>query len=377
MARILMIAGYARSLINFRGDLIKKMVTEGNEVIAMAPETDYEEFLRPLGAQYVSMPLCRTGTNPFKDLYALFFLVKIMKSLKPDIVFAYTIKPVIYGSLAARFAGIAKVYSMVTGLGYAFTRTTIKQQMLEKFVSFLYKQAFKGNEKIYFQNPDDLALFHNAGILPDTKKTVLINGSGVDLEKFAYVLPRKQPMSFLLIARLLRDKGICEFAEAAHLLKQRYPAVSFKIVGPYDSNPNSIGPKDIMKWESDEGIEYLGETDDVRPYLTDASVYVLPSYREGTPRSVLEAMSMGRPVITTDAPGCRETVIDGKNGFLVPIMDSQALADAMERFIVNPDLISIMGAKSREIAVDKYDVHKVNESIMQAMGLVNPYETNR
>lgn len=371
MSRIIIIGGYARSLINFRGDLIEKLVKDGHEVIAMAPEEGGAEELRLLGAQYVPIPLQRTGTNLFKDLYTLFYLANIIKKLKTDIVLSYTIKPVIYGSLAARMVGIKEIYSMVTGLGYVFTGTTIKQQILAKLVGFLYQHAIRGNQKVYFQNPDDLALFHEVGILPDARKALLINGSGVGTTKFPYVQPRLGCISFLLIARLLWDKGIGEFVAAARLLKQRYPSVSFKIVGPYDNNPNAIKQSDIMGWEFENVIEYLGKTDDVRPYIADASVYVLPSYREGTPRSVLEAMSMGRPIITTNAPGCRETVIDGSNGFLVPIKDSKALAAAMERFIINPELISRMGEKSREIAVEKYDVHKVNYSIMHGMGLVN------
>lgn len=371
MARIIIIGGYAKSLVTFRGDLIEKLVQDGHEVIAMAPEEEGAEELLLLGAQYFSVPLQRTGTNLFQDLYTLYYLTTIIQKLQADIVLSYTIKPVIYGSLAAQLAGIKDIYSMVTGLGYVFTGQTIKQQILRKLVSFLYQHAIKGNQKVYFQNPDDLALFHAVGILPDAQKAVLINGSGVGTTKFPYVKPKLESISFLLIARLLWDKGIGEFVEAARLIKQRYPSVSFKIVGPYDSNPKAIKPSDVMKWEFEKVIEYVGKTDDVRPYIADASVYVLPSYREGTPRSVLEAMSMGRPIITTDAPGCRETVIDGSNGFLVPIKDSKALAAAMERFILNPELISQMGEKSREMAVEKYDVRKVNYSIMQGMGLVN------
>lgn len=370
VAKIIIVAGYARSLINFRGDLIVALVKEGHEVVALAPEGGFAEQLGQLGAQYLSVPMHRTGTNLFQDIHTMVSLIWVIKGLKSDIVLSYTIKPVIYGSLAARVVGIKNIYSMITGLGYAFSGNTIKQQLLAKLLSFLYQQAVRTNKKVYFQNPDDLALFHQVGILPNEEKAVLINGSGVDTKKFAYTHPQLQSVSFLLIARLLWDKGIGEFVEAARQVKLRYPKVCFKIVGPYDHNPNAIQQSEVVKWQAEGIIEYLGETNDVRPYLAEASVYVLPSYREGTPRSVLEAMAMGRPVITTDAPGCRETVVNGSNGFLVPIKDSQMLAAAMERFILNPALISVMGKKSREMAVKKYDVHKVNYSIMQGMGLV-------
>ena len=218
-------------------------------------------------------------------------------------------------------------------------------------------------------NTDDLDLFTKLGILPDSQKTVLINGSGVNIEHYAYTKPKNGKMVFLIIARLLWDKGIGEFVSAARLLKKKYPEVSFHIVGPYDNNPSAIKRNDILKWQDEGLIEYMGSTEDVRPYIAECSVYVLPSYREGTPRSVLEAMSMGRPIITTDAPGCRETVIDGINGFLVPVRDSERLSNAMEKFLQNPSLITEMGAKSREIAEARYDVNKVNHSIMQAMGL--------
>lgn len=369
MAKIVIIAGYAKSLINFRGELIKSMVGQGHQVIAMAPEIGFDLELKSIGAQYIPIPLHRTGLNPLKDLSSFITLVRTIKNLKPDIVLSYTIKPVIYGSLAARLLKIKNTFSMITGLGYAFSGNSISQRMLGYVVRFLYKQALVNNKKIFFQNPDDLAVFETLNILTDKNRAVLINGSGVDTDKFAFTKAKKHPLSFLLIARLLWDKGIGEYVEAARMLKPRYQEVSFKILGPLDSNPKSISATTVNSWHSDGVVEYLGETDDVRPYIADISVYVLPSYREGTPRSVLEAMSMGRPVITTDAPGCRETVRSGVNGFLVPVKDNYALAEAMEYFIRNPEMVSVMGAKSREIAVEKYDVNKVNRVIMRAIGL--------
>jgi glycosyltransferase involved in cell wall biosynthesis len=259
---------------------------------------------------------------------------------------------------------------MITGLGYAFAGATWKQRLTAFFLTHLYRRAANFNNCLIFQNPDDLAMFLDLRIVRDEEKTAIVNGSGVDIEKFSYTEACLQPVSFLLIARLIWDKGIREYVEAARLLKKRYPQVRFRILGPLDKNPHAITYDTVCRWEADGIVEYLGRTDDVRPYLKESSVYVLPSYREGTPRSVLEALSIGRPVVTTDAPGCRETVIDGLNGYLVPVKDADRLAVAMEKLIMDPGLILNMGKESRRIAVEKYDVRKVSHSILQAMELV-------
>ncbi len=381
MARILVIGGNVHSLVLFRGDMIQQMVEEGNEVFAMAPATDLEgeaanlltklvaEKLQTLGVPYLPIPLNRTGVNPLKDLHTIGWLSRKMNEIEPDVVLSYTMKPVIYGSIAARMAGVRNVFSMITGLGYVFTGDSFRQRVLAQIVIVLYKLALRFNKKIYFMNPDDLNLFRQLKIVSDGKKTVMINGSGVNVERYSFKPPQTETVIFLIIARLLWDKGIGEFVSAARLLKEKYPEVRWQIVGPFDNNPSAIHREDVAKWQEDGLIEYMGATEDVRPYLEKASVYVLPSYREGTPRSVLEAMAMGRPVITTDAPGCRETVIDGVNGFLVPVRDKVALAEAMEKFILDKNLMAEMGKKGREIAESRYDVHKVNLSILRPMEL--------
>lgn len=381
MARVLIIGGHAHSLISFRGDMIRRMLAKGHEVVAMAPETDLEgdvaslttggvaAKLDALGVPFLPVPLQRTGVNPLGDLQTLLFLIRKIHSLKPDIVLSYTMKPVIYGSLAAWIAGVRDVYSMITGLGYVFTGDSLRQRLLAGIVVRLYKTALRHNKKIYFMNPDDLGEFRKLKILRDERKAVLINGSGVNIRHFSPVGKQSEPMVFLIIARLLWDKGIGEFVSAARRLKPIYPGVCWRIVGPFDNNPSAIRRSDIQRWQEENLVEYMGATEDVRPFIAESSVYVLPSYREGTPRSVLEAMSMGRPVITTDAPGCRETVADGVNGFLVPVRDCEKLAAAMEKFILNPALIAEMGARSRDIAENRYDVDKVNDSILNAMNL--------
>ena len=221
-----------------------------------------------------------------------------------------------------------------------------------------------------FQNPDDESLFRKLNILSAHANTCVVNGSGVDVSQFnvAHFIESAAPR-FLLIARLLGDKGVREYVQAAKQVKQHYPDTQFDLVGWIDTNPNAITQAELDQWVAAGVLNFLGRLNDVRPAIRDCSVYVLPSYREGTPRTVLEAMAMGRAVITTDAPGCRETVVDGDNGFLVPIKDADALAQAMLRFIEKPDLSIQMGQRSRIIAEDKYDVHKVNEKMLKRMEL--------
>jgi len=351
--------------------LIKELVKLGHEVIALAPETGFEDQLSSIGARFYSIPLERNGLNVFKDFKAIIAVLKILKKEKPDILLLYTIKPVVYGSLVGRVLGISNIYSIITGLGYAFTGDSLKKRVLGNIIKLLYKLGLKHNKKVFFQNPDDLQLFAKLNLVNENKQSILINGSGVDVEKYYHAEVNTESINFLLIARLIWDKGIGEYVEAARKLKMKYPHVDFAILGPFDSNPAAIKPKDIEAWVAEGAVTYLDRTDDVRPYIAESSVYVLPSYREGTPRSVLEAMSMGRPIITTDAPGCRETVQHGVNGFLVPVKDSNALAEAMEFFILNPDKIPIMGAKSHEIVVEKYDVRKVNKVILENLSLIS------
>ncbi len=370
MAKILVLGPYAKSIVSFRGELIRAFVQRGHEVVAVGPEGGFEAALQALGADYRQVPFARAGLSPWGDLFLLAKLVRVMRELQPDIVFSYAVKPVIYGSLAARIAGVVQSYCMITGLGFAFTEGKGQGRgILQGLIRLLYRLALKHSRAVFFQNPDDLELFRGRCLLPPGGKAVLVNGSGVDLDYFATAAPVRDPLSFLLIARLIRDKGIGEYVDAARLLKERYSGVSFNLVGFFDSNPAAISREEVDALVGEGIINYLGETDDVRPYLAAASVYVLPSYREGTPRSVLEAMAMGRPVITSDAPGCRETVQEDENGFLVPVRDATALAEAMEKFILAPGLVSEMGKCSRKIAEEKYDVHKVNRVILETINL--------
>ncbi|WP_420249643.1 MULTISPECIES: glycosyltransferase family 4 protein [unclassified Maridesulfovibrio] len=350
--------------------MLKAMKAAGHDIYGIAPldSPEVPDKLEAMGIRFIEVPIQRKGMNPIKDLTALLSLIKVLKKIKPDAILSYTIKPVIYGSVAAKLAGINNIYSMITGLGYAFGQTSGKRGLLLKLVKNMYRTGLACNDAIMFQNPDDCDLFKKMGIIPNNKETVITNGSGVDLKHYASSpVPQGNPV-FLCISRLLKEKGVREFAEASLRLKQKYPEAGFRLVGPHDRGPDSIANDLIAKWQNG-GVECTGPIDDVREELKACSVYVLPSYREGTPRSVLEAMATGRPIVTTDTTGCRETVIEGKNGFMVPVKDISALESTMERFILQPELLQSMGTASLEYAQEKFDVNKVNATIMKAMGL--------
>jgi glycosyltransferase involved in cell wall biosynthesis len=370
--RIAVIASLAQSLVNFRGPLIATLVAAGHEVIACAPGNDVavNDWLARFGVRYHRIPLDRTGMNPVRDAALLLHLARTLRRLKADLVLGYTAKPVIFGSLGAYLAGVPLRFSIITGLGYAFTYGAgdgVSRTLLNRMLLTLYRISLATNRGVFFQNPDDKALFIRHRLVTQ-QQSVLVHGSGIDLDHFHESVPADKPV-FLLIARLLRDKGIREYVEAARRVRSRHPDARFQLLGPYDPNPSAIAPEEVDAWRQEGTIEYLGETDDVRPFLNACSIYVLPSYREGTPRTVLEALATGRAVITTDVPGCRETVVHGRNGFLVTPKDAEALAQAMEVFIEKPELIRTMGKSSRSVAVQKYDVHRVNAVILRAMGI--------
>lgn len=378
--KFLIIASYPGSILKFRGSLIQSLQKKGFEIHIAAPEFDNHpeevKTLKKLGYTLHDIPMQRTGTNPLKDAIAISSLYLIMKRIKPDYVMAYTIKPVIYGTLAAWAAQIPNRYALITGLGYAFQQVeeTGKRSKLQKIIHELYKQALAKSTKVFFQNPDDLNLFRQLQLISNNTPTALVNGSGVDVSEYKVTtLPTstdtKIKVKFLLIARLLGDKGIREYIQAAKIVKSTYPQAQFDLVGWIDENPDSIDQLELDQWIKESIINFKGKLADVRPAIAECSVYVLPSYREGTPRTVLEAMAMGRPIITTDAPGCKETVVDGVNGFLVPIKAVKQLADAMEKFILEPNLVIEMGKVSREIVVEKFDVNKVNQTMLIEMGL--------
>ncbi len=394
--RIVVVAGYAPSLVNFRGPLLKALVERGHEVIALAPPDEPEESapgtaaaLRALGIELLRFPMRRGGLNPFEDARTLLALRRELLRLRPDLVLAYTIKPVVYGSLAARWAArwakTPQVASLITGLGYAFgdmhsggepgARQSLARRLLSGLVLRLYRTALEQNSVVFFQNPDDRDLFARLGIIGQNQgqRVVVVAGSGVDLAHFAPappVLPGG-PV-FLCIARLLWAKGVGVYVEACRLLKQRHPQAVCRLLGPLDHVPDAVPEELVRRWREEGVVEILGPVDDVRPQLAAASVFVLPSFREGAPRSVLEAMAMARPVITTDVPGCRQTVEEGVTGYLVPPFEPGALMRAMERFIEEPERITQMGAAGRRLAEERFDAAIVVQDMLAGLSLDGP-----
>ena len=377
--RIAVIGGWAPSLIKFRGPLLAAMVARGHEVVAMAPAPtvadlvaaggDVAAQLAALGVRFEAIELERAGADPLADLRALGGLVRRLRALRPDLVLGYTIKPVIYGSLAARLAGVPNRAAMITGLGSALSSArTARGRLVAAAARALYRLGLAQCQVVIFQNPDDRDELAARHVLPRRAQVAIVRGSGVDLAHYpAQPLPSGPPV-FLFLGRLLRDKGIAEYLAAARIVRAAHPAARCQIAGWLDPNPQSLTQHELDAVVADGTVEYLGATHDVRPHLTAAHVLVLPSYREGTPRAVLEAMSMNRAVITTDAPGCRETVVDGDSGLLVPVRDAAALAAAMVRLAGSPALIARLAAAGRARAVALYDAHAVAASVLAAVG---------
>lgn len=367
---VLLLASHAPSLTNFRGPLIAEMVRRSWRVTAAAPDFDAvtRAAVVALGAQPVEVPMAPTGMNPLADLAYRRSLIALFRSEQPDVLLAYTIKPVIWGLLAARAAGVGRTVALITGLGYAFTDGTsggLKRLVAGVMASNLYRLALGRADRVLFQNPDDRDLFLGRGLLRDRGQVSVVDGSGVDLDHYTPA-PLPEAPVFLMVSRLLYAKGVREYARAAAALKARHPEARFQLAGWGDDGPDTVSEAELQGF-LDGGVEFLGRLDDVRPALAAARIYVLPSYREGTPRSVLEAMALGRPVITTDAPGCRETVVEGVNGLKVPPQDADALEAAMERLILNPHQAAAMGEASLERVRARYDVHRVNAQILSAV----------
>jgi glycosyltransferase involved in cell wall biosynthesis len=368
---VCILVSFAPSLLNFRGPLIRKMLALGIKVTALAPDFDKEvrTTLTAWGATCQDIALSRRGLNPIADLATMRQLRSILKDLQPDLLLTYTIKPNIWGAFAAASAGVRSVGS-VTGLGYMFSKDAsagLNTRLVQWVGRTLYARAIRHNWRVVFQNTDDLEDFIAAGCLADKGKARLVNGSGVDMEHYAVAPLPDQPV-FLMISRLLGEKGVREYAEAALIVKERLPTAEFHLVGFMDDGMDAISQGELDRWIAG-GLKYLGPKADVRPCLTDSNIYVLPSYREGTPRSVLEAMAMGRAIITTDAPGCRETVRNAATGFLVPVRDIETLADRMEQLATDKPLRDQMGAASLKYARAKYEVNKVNDHLLDHLEL--------
>lgn len=357
-----------RTAYNFRGDLIREIISRGYTVYVTGPDRIDEDKIKGLGAEFIEIPNNKNGISVTADLKYFFTLFKLLRKVRASATLGYTIKPVIYGSIAARLAGVRSVNAMVTGAGYLFISQSRKAKFIKGIAKILYKIGLASARNVIFQNPDDRDEFvQNKLVKRD--KTNIVNGSGVNMSHFP-LAPLPAHTTFFMLSRIMYSKGVMEYLEAARKVKARHPQVRFVLLGASENIQDSI-PWDKIHSEFIETgiIDYFPETSDVISFYKQCSVYVLPSYREGTPRTVLEAMAMGRPIISTDVPGCRGTVIDGENGFLVPVKDVDALAGKIEWFIRNPDRIGPMGERSHRICEEKFEVSKVNKDMLSIMGL--------
>lgn len=365
--KLILVSPKNRTVHNFRGELVKDVVASGYEVVVTGPNREDVDKIEELGARFVEIPLEKSGLSVKSDLSYLWQLRKLFRRERPEIVFGYTIKPVVYGTIAAKLAGVHWVAAMVTGVGYAFIADGAKARFVRMIVSTLYRIAFAAADVVIFQNPDDEKEFTDRGLVRRLK-TRLVNGSGVNMEKFQ---PADFPeqLTFFMLARILRSKGVREYLSAAKIVKQRHPQVRFMLLGAIENQPDSMTYEDIEPYVEDGTVEYFGETPDVESFYRQSSVFVLPSYREGTPRTVLEAMAMGRPIITSDAPGCRQTVFDGRNGYLVPVGDAAELENKMCSFVENPGAVASMGAESHAVCKERFDVKEVNPNMLKHLGI--------
>lgn len=366
--KVMILSSFAAANFYFREDMMKAMIKKGHQVVAAAPEPVevWKEKFSSIGVKYVSIKhIQKTGMNPFNDLKGFFSILKILKKEQPDKIFVYHAKTIVYGSFAAKLLGIEEIFIFFGGLGSIINDD--KFSLVKKILGLQYKIAIKHAKKVFLQNEDDIKKFLDLGLVKK-EQVVRINGSGVNLEKFKQK-PFPHQFTFLFVGRIIKDKGIIEYLEAAEEVKKQYPDIKMQIVGYFDTNPTAISEKDLKVYINKGVVEYLGYHEDVRPFLEKCTTFVLPSYHEGTPKSVLEAMATGRPIITTDVPGCRETVIDGVNGFLIPAKNTEALIEKMVWMIENKNIIKKMGNESRKLCEQKFDVNKVNNIILKTMNL--------
>ena len=364
--KVMLLSNQARSMFIFWRVLIKAMQAAGMATVCCVPpgDADSDRDLANLGCQVIHYQLDRKGLNPAADLRTLAQLKKLFATEKPDLIFATTIKPVIYGGIAARMAHVPAFYATITGLGYAFERDSAIKKLIGGIAATLYRSGLAGAAGVFFQNREDSALFQNEGLLNPNVPVFYARGTGVDTQHFAQTPLPAGPVTFLLSCRLLEAKGIAEFAGAAQILKRDFPAARFQLLGAPESGRGSISLGQVRQWQEEGLIEYLGQTADVRPYIANAHVAVLPSWREGTPTALLEAMSMGRPLVATDVPGCREVVRPGENGYLAPVKNPAGLAADMRCFLEDAGLARRMGAMSRALACREFDANVVAARIL-------------
>ena len=372
---VLIVCDSPKSLVDFRGKLIEQ-IAKCHHVMVFTPTITQPHLrvkLESLGATIYENHLEGSRVTVYSDIKFMIGLYRLINKVKPDVFFPYTFKPVIYGTFIAKMCGVKKITPMLTGLGYNFTSTGTKS-WVAWITSHLLKLSLttKPGLSVVFQNGDDCKTLGNKKIISEKHQTFVVNGSGVDLDHYEYNEPKTEPISFLMVSRLINAKGVKEYHDAALKIKQQYPNVEFLLIGAYDKNIDSISTDLFNQINSDGAIKYLGEVSDVRPNIRSASVVVLPSYYgEGIPRCLLEAMAMGRAVITCDSVGCRETVTTkgNINGFLIPVRDVNSLVAKMQQYIDHKELITTYGENGLLMARSKFDVKIVNKQMMKIMQL--------
>ena len=369
MKKFVLISPKNRSAYNFRGDLIKDIQAKGYDVVVTGPNKEGVERIEALGVKFIEVYVDKNGTNPFADISYCLKLRKILKEERADAILGYTIKPVIYGSIAGWLAGVKNRTAMVTGAGYLFASTSFKAKIFRMVSFILYRMGLGAAQKVIFQNIDDLNEFVEHKLVKRMKCHV-VNGSGVNMSKYTPAPYPEQP-SFFFLGRLVNSKGGLDFAKAAKIVKSQYPEARFMILGKLEKNlPDAIKEDELMPFVEDGTIELFPETDDIPKYYAMTSVFVLPTaYREGTPRVILEAMASARAIITTNTPGCKETVVEGENGFFTGIHNPEDLAEKIMLFIKNPEKIAEFGRRSLEICKQKYEVSITNSRMLEIMGI--------
>ena len=369
MKKFILISPKNRSAYNFRGDLIKDIQAKGYDVVVTGPNCEGVDKIEALGAKFIEVPIDKNGTNPLADISYCLKLRKIMKQENVDALLGYTIKPVIYGSIAGWLAGVKNRTAMVTGAGYLFASKSMKAKLIRLVSFMLYRIGLGAAQKVIFQNIDDLNEFV-ANHLVKREKCHVVNGSGVNMNKYTPA-PYPDKPSFFFLGRLVHSKGGLDFAKAAKIVKGQYPDARFMILGKLEKNlPDAIKPEELMPFVEDGTIELFPETDNVPQYYAMTSVFVLPTaYREGTPRVILEAMACARAIITTNTPGCKETVTEWENGFFTAIHNPEELAKKMKYFIEYPEKVSEFGQKSYNICKNKYKVSIINKRMMEIMNI--------
>lgn len=377
VVKVLIVLNSAWNLLNFRSGLIKALIEEGHEVVLAAPKDEHVPNLEALGASFVNLQMRAHGTNPFSDIKLLWQMICLLTTVKPAVLLAYTAKPNIYGGLAGRILSIP-VVNNIAGLGSGF----IKGGWVASILAKLYRLALARSFCVFFQNPDDRLEFIERGLVR-AEITKLVPGSGINLNHFQVaplpclrenLLPYEdRDFVFLLVARILKDKGVLEYVEAARQLKPLYPRARFALLGSRDlENPNAVSDQLFNSWRLEGVLSYWGTSRDVRVELALADCVVLPSYREGTPRSLLEAAAMGRPLIATDVPGCREVVHSGQNGLLCDPRDSKSLATQMERILnMTPEKLHRFAQASRVLVYEQFDENLVIEAYLRVLGNIN------